>query len=220
MAMFGLIPQFERQKSADGYRLIVSLWMLLATAGGSSVAADRPKDAIERADPPGNKERVEKARKTVVRLFQKSYDEASTPAKKEKLARELLENVPRIADNEEVRYAMLIEAREQAIAAGHVPTSLEAIDLAAKHFRVDTIDLKTAALEKLSQSARDAAHHRDVAAAALALGKTALKDERFDDAHRLAMLALVAARKSRSILLIEQCNAALLEVMRAKRGKK
>ncbi|MCC6125225.1 MAG: hypothetical protein IT426_09705 [Pirellulales bacterium] len=215
--MFGFFPQFERRKNTGGYRLIVSFLMLLAAAGGSSDAADRSKETIERAEPPGNKERLEKARQTVVRMFQKSYDEASTPAKKQKLARELLDNVPRIANNLEVRYALLIEAREQATAAGHLPTALEAIDLAAKYFRVDAIGLKTAALEKLSRSARDAAQQRDVAAAALALCRAALKDDRFDDAHRLAMLALVSARKSRSTLLIGQCNAAQLEIMKAKK---
>jgi hypothetical protein len=195
-------------------------WILLALLAASSLAADHPKNEPERSDPPRDKQLLEKARKTVLEMFQKDFDQATSPAKKKQLARELLENAPRIKEDLAVRYALLTEAKDQAIAAGQTALSLEAIDLTAKYFRVEPIAMKTAALEELSKSVRDPAGQRDIAVAALALCKTATEDNRFDDAQRLALVALIAARKSHSTQLVGQSNAALLEIMAAKKKAK
>ncbi len=126
--------------------------LILTLLAASSLAADRPKDKSERPDPPSNKERLEKARKTVVQMFQDDFDQATSPVKKQELARELLDNAPRIRDDSDIRYAILTEARDQAIGAGQTALAFEAIDLTAKYFRIDPIEEKTAVLEQLSRA--------------------------------------------------------------------
>ena len=184
------------------------------------VAADRAKDKddVDRPDPPTER-RLETARKTVLKMFQDDFDQAATPAQKRKLARELLD-APRIKDDLDVRCALLTAAKEQAIAAGQTGLSIEAIDLMAEYFHVDPIDMKIATLEQLSKKTRDAAGLREIATAALTVSKAASKANRFDDAERIAMVALVAARKSHSMQLIEQCNTTLLEITAAKKKAK
>jgi hypothetical protein len=186
----------------------------------SLFAAEPPKGDVERPDPPANTERLEKARQTVVQMFQKNFDKATNPAKKQELAQELFANAPRIKDDMEVRYAMLLEARDQAIAAEKTALALEAIDLTAKYFRVDPIEMKIAALEQLSKSVRDPVGRRDMTATALDLSKTAADENRFDDADRLAMLGMVSARKLHSPQLIRQANERMLEIMAAKKKAK
>ena len=210
----------SRQWATNMFATFSAQWMILAFVATFAFAANRSTDEIERSDPPGIKQRIETARKTVVQMFQKDYDGATTPAKKQKLARELLDNAPRIKDDLEVRYVILTEAKDQAIAAGQTALTLEAVDLTNKYFRIEPIEWKTAALEQLSKSVHDPAGQREIAAAALALSKTASQDKRFDDAQHLAMLALVSARKSHSMQLIGQSNAALLEIMAAKKNAK
>jgi hypothetical protein len=198
----------------------VRFFLIVVLVAASSLAAETPKDEVERPDPPANKERLEKARQTVVQMFQKSFDKATTPAKKQELALELIANVPRIKDDVDVRYAMLLEARDQAIAAGKTGLAIEAIDLTAKNFRVDPIEMKIAALEQLSKSVRDPVGRRDMTATALDLSKTAADENRFDDADRLVMLGMVSAQKMHSPQLIRQANERMLEIMAAKKKAK
>jgi hypothetical protein len=115
---------------------------------------------------------------------------------------------------------MLLEARAQAIAAGKTALSLEAIDLTAKYFRVDLIDMKITALEQLLKSVREPAGQREITGAALALSKTAADENRFENADRLVMLAMVSARKLHSPQLIREANERMLEIMAAKKKAK
>jgi hypothetical protein len=198
----------------------VCFFLLFSILGASSFADKSSKGKLERPDPPASKEEVAKARQTVAQMFQKSFDKATTPAKRQELAQELLANVPRIKDDANVRYAMLLEARAQAIAAGKTALSLEAIDLTAKYFRVDLIDMKITALEQLLKSVREPAGQREITGAALALSKTAADENRFENADRLVMLAMVSARKLHSPQLIREANERMLEIMAAKKKAK
>jgi hypothetical protein len=200
--------------------MAAAFFLLLTLIAAPSLAADRPQDAKERFDPPQNKEQLEKARQTVVQMFQKDFEGAKSPAKKQALARQLLDNVPRIKDDVQLRYAMLTEAKDQALATGQIALAFEAIDLTAKQYRIEPLEGKIAALEQLAKTARDAPSQRNLASAALALSEKAIAASRFDDAQRLAMLALVSARKAHSTQLIRQANGALLEIMAAKKKAK
>jgi hypothetical protein len=195
--------------------------LFLSALAASAIAADGKNGEIERLEPPTDKQQLEKARQTIIQLFKKEYDLAVSPAKKQELARTLLENAPRIKDDSEVRYVMLTEAKDYAISSDQIVLTGESIDQLAKYYRLDPIELKIAAFERISKTARGATIHRDIATGALELSKSALQDHRLDDAKRLALLALVSARKSQSMQLIRQCNAALLEIDAArKKGEK
>jgi hypothetical protein len=195
-------------------------WMISLLIAATSFADEQSQKESERPNPPSDKQRLEKAHQTVVQMFPKDFDQATSPAKKKKLARQLLDNAPRIKEDAEVRYALLVEAKGQAIAAGQIALALEAIDITAKYFRIDSIDSKTAALEELSRTVRESTGQREIAMAALELSKESSADDRFDNAHRLGMLALVSARKSHSMQLIRQAQETLLEINAAKKKAK
>ena len=129
-------------------------------------------------------------------MFPKEFAQAETPAKKQELARTLLDNASRIKADAEVRYVMLTEAETLAVAAGQVTLASESAEQLAKHFDVDAITAKADALEQLAKSARSAAVHRDVVAAALETAKTAYQASRFEDSERLALLAPASARRA------------------------
>jgi hypothetical protein len=203
--------------------IIRRLWMafmVLAAMAVGLMAAEPSNDEITKSDPPGDKERLGKARQTVVQMFATDFEQATSATKRQKLVRELLENAPRIKDDVEVRYAMLIEARDQAVAAGRVDLTEEAIDLLTKYYRLDPIALKTDALEQLSKKTRDAAVHRQIVSTAVSLAKSVAEDRRFDEANRLVLIALVSARKTKNAALIQQVNTTMLDIAAVKKRQK
>jgi len=168
---------------------------------------------------PTDPAKIREAEAAVKRVFQSQYEAATSLPSKESLAKALLAAAAKPSDNVEARFVALCEARDLAAAAGNPLLTCEAIDQMAALYRVDELAMKTASLEQLAQSARSLTAQKEVAQTVVELLKGAVDAGRVTEAGRLAEVGLLAARKSRNRLLMQQLTAAAreIEAMGAKR---
>lgn len=166
---------------------------------------------IERAEPPKEKAVLEECQRAVRERFKTEYADATSPAGKAELAKKLLQAGRGNTDEPDLRFVMLCEARDLAVAAGEVNVACAAIDALAKSHAVDLIDMKMAALEEIGKSARGLNSQKEIAQNALSLIAAAVKAKRTDEAKRLGELAISAAQKSKSTSLLKQVRAAVQE---------
>ena len=184
-------------------------------------AAAGPAGGGPRLEPPTDKAKLQAAEQAVRQEFKKNYDDATSLVKKAELARELLLRAPGTA-NADARFVMFREARDMAVAAGQPLLACEVVDQLARCFAVEPLQLKAAALEEISKSARGTNSQREIVQAALTLVQQAYDESRLDEAGRLASLAVEAARKSKNVTLMRQTSAANQQIQaeRKQGGKK
>ena len=176
--------------------------------GGSGVLSDNSPDA-----PSTGRDTAEESQELVRRRFQSEYDRATSLPKKAALAKKLLATAKKAGDDLQVRLAMLREARDLAIASGEASVACDAIDVVAELQAADwqigdVLLMKTEALSEVSGNAVGRTGQKEVAQQALKLFGEAVAIGRFDEARKLAPLAVDAAKKSKNPQLILQATAA------------
>jgi len=199
--------QLWREAAQKGFDL-GDLMLELGSFGGESGAGG----PIERLPPVTDPGRLQQAEQLIRGQFQAEYASADTATKKLQLAGALLARAAATSDDPDARFVIFREARDLAVEAGDLDLAGEAIDAMAKHYAIDALDAKVAALETLGGAARSLNSHREVALAALGLLQEALGQKRFDQAARLATVATNAARGARSTTLIKQAADAAWRV--------
>ncbi len=152
----------------------------------SDARAPVPKDAAQ-----------EQALTLIREVYKQEYDAATTPAKKIDLAKKLLFDAAGAKDDPVSHFVMLRVARDLATGAGETKVALEAIDRLAESFKVDGLKVKTAAIAKLSKSARTITQKKALAVGAAEVLDEALSAEQYEIARKLSDVALAAARKAR-----------------------
>jgi hypothetical protein len=115
-------------------------------------------------------------------------------------------------DDSDLRFVLLREARDLAVAAGDCEQAFQAIDQIAGSYRIDAPAMKTAAWAGSVENARGASAQRSIAQNALELTGQAVQARRLDDAKKLAEVALSAARKSNNRPLMQQAVLVIQQV--------
>ncbi len=162
--------------------------------------------------PPPNAQGLQQAEQAVREKFQAEYEQATSVAGKARLAKLLLEAGGAAGDDSDLRFVLLREARDLAVAGGDCELAFQAIDQIAGFYRVDAPAMKTAALAGCVENARGASAQRSIAQNALELTQEAAQARRLDDAKKLAEVALSAARKSNNRPLMQQAVLVVQQV--------
>ncbi len=164
--------------------------------------------AVPKAAPPTDPNHRKEIEREVRETFARQFQEATTKPKQLELAQALLEHAAKANDDADLRFVLLREARDLAIAAGDPELVGQSIGLLAKHFNVDAEAMKLKALEHMVATAKSTVAQRDLAQGALQLCEQAVNDKQWKKANQLADLALVAARNSRNTPLMKKAAAA------------
>lgn len=138
---------------------------------------------------------LKEARDLIKELFGSRYAGAKTNSKRIELAREMLDALPRIAEDIPGQYALLDIARQIAIHTGDVDIALEATDRLTSRFAVRS----TVLLETFEQLVRiadsDQGKLKNILAKAEQAFDRFVRKEQYDQAERLSQLATSAASK-------------------------
>ena len=164
--------------------------------------------AMARWAVPADPKDLEAAEQTVRERLGAALDDATTPETRAGLAKRLIENGDAVADDFNLRFAMLRQARDLAVEAGDAALACEAVDRLAAFHDVDAIAMKATVLEQTAQKARGLSGYRALTQQALSILPEALDARRTNEADRLAAVAVATARKSNSRSLVEQALAA------------
>ena len=114
-------------------------------------------------------------------------------------------------DDPAMRFVLLREARDMAVAAGNPGVACEAIDRLAGTYGVDALEMKAASFAEASRVARGSSAQKTIAEAALRLVVDAISLDRSEEAVQLAETALAAARKSNNRALMQEAMSCVQE---------
>jgi hypothetical protein len=165
-----------------------------------------------KADVPTDRAGIQQAEQAVRAQFEVDYNLASGIPGKLKLSEKLVAAAGGASVSAENRFVMFRDARDYALAAGKPETACDVIDQMARFFNVDPLEMKTAAMEQAAKMARTSAGNREVAEYALGLVDQAIKAGRWDEAGRLAAVALSTAQKTRNAAMIRSAKDAKIKV--------
>ena len=149
----------------------------------------------------------------VQELFGQEVEAAKTPDQKSALVKSLLQEASQPDASPAGRYALLQVALDNAPDASIAVT---VIDEMAKHFQIDTLRQKAAAVWRMSKEARTSPQRTAVAEVALQLADESVKRDAYDPALKLADIALNAAQKAKDRNLEQKTRAMMLEVRKSK----
>jgi WD40 repeat protein len=116
-----------------------------------------------------------------------------TPADMQALASLLLKEGVEAKDKPAMRFVLLREARDLAARAGDLLLSLQAAEQMAKHFAVNTLEMKAAGLEAATRTAATPSIRLNAAILALALADDAEESNNYEMGERLAKMAQASA---------------------------
>ncbi len=189
------------------------------TRPGSPSPSEKPdlpeKSPVAGAELPSDPAELRKAEQLVRERFELDRNLASSASGKLKLAEKLATAAEEAELPAAVRFVMLREARDYALAAGKPAAACEVIDRVAEHFSVDVLEWKIEALEQSAKAARTATGSKETAECALKVAEEAFRARRLDEAERLAAIALATAQRTKSVSLLQKVREAKLEIERA-----
>jgi hypothetical protein len=179
--------------------LLPELEVPLRQAAAMTDAPDSrlPPKATELAD----------AKTEVRQMFEADLMEATEDAAKTAVAEKMLRRAEEGGDRAAIRFALLSEAAHLAALGGDFDQMSAAIGRQAELFEIDAIDARSDVLFDAAKSINGAEVNQALARAALLVYDEAVLMEQFDQAARLARIALGAARKSADGELIKECSA-------------
>jgi hypothetical protein len=159
---------------------------------------------------------LEKAERKVKDQFDEGYLTATDDAGRVALAKKLLETVDQIEDSAR-KYVMCREARDLAALGGAPAVMVDAVDRLGKNFRVDALLMKVDALANYPPTSPIPA--RETVGVAQSLIDEAIDAKRFDQAVRLAQIAVDAAKTSKSPDLMQKALARSKQVEERSKGR-
>jgi hypothetical protein len=195
-------PAAARRLWEEATREGVDMREMMAELGVATAAAP----AGNKAAPPTDPARLRKAEQTLRGQFRSAYAEAATTLKKADLAGKLLDRA-HTADDPALRFVMLREAKDLAVAAGRPATACLAIDQLGRDFTIDALALKAAALEEAAKNVHGPQGHREVAEHVLKVVEQAAGARRLEEARRLMPVAAAAAKRSNNLPLVRRVHA-------------
>lgn len=152
--------------------------------------------------PPPDASRLQEARQEARKRFEAEFRSATRAPAKAALAQKLIAAAGDAALPAELRYALLAEACDLAVAAGKAGAACEVVDQIEQTFRVDALALKVAVLERLARAALGMQSQKEFVETAMKTASQAIEAQRSEEARKLADSALTVARRSRSPVLL------------------
>jgi hypothetical protein len=166
---------------------------------------DRPLPAPgDRRMPVPDKAAHDAALKKIREVLKDQYLAAQRPADRGVLAGQLLRQAIETKDDPAIRFALLTEARDKAIAAGDGALIRQAVHEMAKDYQVEALDELAQALAGSGDGVLPPAVRKNLARTALDLATEARSGEAFDQAIRLAKIAQNLAARSRDAVTARQ----------------
>ncbi len=147
-------------------------------------------------------------------VLKDDFAKAISPEARAELIRKLIKLATETNDDPSLRYVMGTQAMDMAVKAGESDLAFEAIDGINAYFLVDGWDLKAKSLVQLSHQAKTPPLKKQIAAQALAMTETALKEDHYDPAVELATLASAMADSAGDPLLKDQAHEARARAQR------
>ena len=139
--------------------------------------------------------RVEFGKSLIREIFHEEWDQGKTSVPvRQKLAKTLLEQSKKIPNDEEVRYAVLQDARDWAAKAADIETAFTAIAELKKHYKMDTLPLAADVLETCLANTKDNANIKQITTLSISLVMKAKAKDEFPLALRFGVLAEKAAK--------------------------
>jgi len=197
----------------------LTLWASVSTSSGGTKTRTRAPLGAMRTAPPDDAEELKRAEEEVKATFKAEYEAATSLPGKSQLATALMEAAEATGDDAAVRFVLLREARDMAVAAGEGELACRAIDGLGSPDEAEVLKTKTAALADAGKKARGLDGQRQIAETALELIQEAVVAQRFDEAQKLAEVALAAARKMNSRPLMQQAMVAGQQVEALRKQK-
>lgn len=151
----------------------------------------------QRVNPPS----VEEQRKVLAVIketYKKEY-QLKEPAQRIAFAQDLLKEALAVKEDTTTRYAMLLEARNLAAMAGNIEMAFQVVNEIANEFSINSLTLKTEALETMSRSVRLPNNSRNTADQYIRLAEEGVAADKFDDASALLKKALALASDPSSV---------------------
>jgi hypothetical protein len=183
-----------------------------SAAAPSAVPASGAKVAL-----PNDAAKLQKAQQAIRTKFQADYDQASSLPGKLALAQKLLE-ASRAATEMETRFVLLRDSRAMAVAAGKPAVAFEVIDQLDLFFTIDSLEMKTAAVEQAAKVVHVPNASREIADTAMEL-IAQLGAQRPEASLRLAEVAVAAAKRSNNSLLMRKAKTVSAQVQSMQGGK-
>jgi hypothetical protein len=147
-------------------------------------------------------------------VLKDDFAKAISPEARAELIRKLIKLATETNDDPSLRYVMGTQAMDMAVKAGESDLAFEAIDGMNAYFLVDGWDLKAKSLIQLSHQAKTPPLKKQIAAQALAMTETALKEDHYDPAVELSSLASTMADSAGEPLLKDQAHEARARAQR------
>jgi len=110
------------------------------------------------------------------------------------------------------RFVLLEMARDLAVANGDIETALRALEQTEVAYNVDSLAVKTEALNSLAGTVRTREQHSVMVSTLGPLVTEAIAADRYKLAKQLSTLALMSARKARDIAVLRQAVSQLSDV--------
>lgn len=146
-------------------------------------------------------------------LYSEHIKAAKSQAEKSALAKRLLKDADATRD-QTGRYAMITIGRGFAVQGGDADTAMSLIDLAAE-FDVDAETMRLETLEALAGTCQAEAQAKSLGAAADEFTKIALEDGHIQVAERAIIIASLAAKRSKDVVLVKTVLATSRAVVKA-----
>ncbi|MFZ5830810.1 MAG: hypothetical protein ACOY3P_12015 [Planctomycetota bacterium] len=183
-----------------------------ATPAGSETTTPVSVTPAERYPVPSAKD-VTQAVRMIRELFVEEYREASGPSQQRSLANMLYQRGSETRDDPTARFALYLEAQEQAIAAGDVKLLYGVTGTVSRDFELDPGAAVQESLARFLGKPRELAATRVAASAAIELAREMLAGHRYDDAAALVGLARELARRARDTTTVRLTVALEREVI-------
>lgn len=141
---------------------------------------------------------------TVQEVYKQDIAAAKTPVNRLALAAKLLRDGVATQDDPVGRFVLLRAAQRMAVADGDLAIALEAIDITAKEYLVDELELRADAVEKGTPSAKTIAQLEVAFRQCYVLSQRALLADRFELADDLCLAAQELAKKTKNAELTKR----------------
>jgi hypothetical protein len=157
------------------------------------------KEPAKRLAVPGAEAQA-RAEREIKELFKVDYAK-SKPPERLALALKLFRQAQETRDAPTDRFVLYREARDTAILAGNVPTTLQIVDSLGQEYAIDVLDAKVSALATIASSQSSPIANRHLAERFLSLVEEAIADDEYEIATKAADLAGTAAQRAQSSVL-------------------
>jgi hypothetical protein len=159
--------------------------------------------------------RQREAEKLIKEVFKDQYAKKALVDRKT-LARLLVEQATKSQDDPVSLWVLLREAQDVAAQAGEVRTALEAVELSAQSFDIDTLAVKGSVLAAAGKSAKTPEEFAALVQALLRLVDDQVVADQYDAADKNVTVAVQHARKSNDLALSARAVNRAKEVAEAK----